>query len=219
MQCFDTDNKPIYCTYYKKDNTEKYFCDQHNSIVLSQCVARSLRCYDHRYATHIQINRGLCTTHTSFFPDIPILPQLKCDVVFEEAKLPKLYLFARRGSFYKTMIFLRVLPLTCTEILLHTVLIQDNPNFKHYYKYTFGTVDIEHNVFLTQAIISVSLPTFEYPSTCRILLKIDASLLPASNYNHTICNDTYRADGVTFYSKRWVQYQCTLSHVFDWKEK
>ena len=205
MRCFDTDNRPIYCTYYKKDDTEKYFCDQHNSIVLSQCVARSSGCSAHKYSTRININRGLCTRYTSFFPDILILPQLKCVVAFEEAKLPMLYLFARKGSFYKTMIFSRGLPRECTEILLPTVLIQDNhPSFKHYYRYTFGTVDMEHNVFLTQAIISVSLPTSYYPSTCRILLKIGVSLLPASSYNHTIHNDTFQADGVALYSKRWV---------------
>ena len=207
--CSDTENRLTYCMYSTKTGLEMFDC---SDFRLTKCILRSLPCYGTKYASLINIYRGVCSKtlgFTSKFEEVLLRPNTQCVVSYSITKAPILHLRPITGLFYATDIYSYGLSPECIVYPLPTIDILEKSTLNSYrYRYDVTGMDSRHKLRLSQAILTLLFSSgliHEYQENCRFIIEFNVSPMFDSKRNGTLHNIAH-TNGLTFHRKRYLAY-------------
>ena len=210
LVCSDTENRLTYCMYSTKTGLEMFDC---SDFRLTKCVLKSLPCHGTKYASLINIYRGVCSKTVSFsskFEEVLLRPNTQCVVSYGITKAPILHLRPITGLFYATDIYSYGLSPECIVYPLPTIDILDKNTIHSYrYRYDVTGMDSRHKLLLSQAIITLLFSPeliHRYQENCRfIYIEFNVSPMFDAKRNSTLHN-IVNTNGLTFHRKRYLGY-------------
>ena len=209
LVCSDTENRLTYCMYSTKTGLEMFDC---SDFSLTKCVLKSPPCHGTKYASRINIYRGVCSKSLSFtskFEEVLLRPHTQCVVSYGITKALILHLLPITGLLYATDIYSYGLPPECTVYPLPTIDILDKNTINSYhYRYNVTGMDSRHKLLLSQAIITLLFSPeliHGYQENCRFIIEFNVSPMFDSKRNGTLHNITH-TNGLTFHRKRYLGY-------------